>query len=77
MSPLQSYMPCHTIFDENTEFTRKSCYVATCCHAPKYDDIRYKGVVSCESVRTAFTYADLNMIYMMESDIQNAYITSP
>ena len=65
MSPMHSYMLCHTIFDTKMEFTRKSCFVASGCHATKYDERRYSVVVSCESVRIAFTYDALNGNYMM------------
>ena len=65
MSPMHRYMLCHMIFDTKMDFTRKSCYVASGCHASKYDERRYSGVVSCESVRIAFTYDALNGNYMM------------
>eukprot|EP00957_Ditylum_brightwellii_P032903 2494563-Ditylum_brightwellii.AAC.1 len=37
----------------------------------------YTGVVSRESVRTAFTYATLNNLDVWAADIQNAYLQAP
>ena len=76
-SPIQNYMPCHIIFDVMMDFTMKDRYVATGLHASKSDESHYAGVVSCESVCVDFTYADLNGIDIMASDIQNSYLTAP
>eukprot|EP00957_Ditylum_brightwellii_P062809 4765834-Ditylum_brightwellii.AAC.1 len=37
----------------------------------------YAGVVSCESVRIAFTYAALIKLDVCAADIRNAYLQSP
>ena len=76
-SPMHSYMRCHMIFDVNMDFTRKAHYFDTGCHAHNFDDSCYAGVVSCDSVCIAFTYADINGIGIMAADIQNNYLASP
>ena len=63
------------IFDANMDFTSKSWYVATGFHAYKSDESRYVGVVSCESVCTAFTYAYLDGVDIVAADMHNAYLT--
>ena len=68
---------CHLVFDVKMDFTRKSRYVAIGWYAPQSDESRYIGVLSHDSVRTNFTYANLNGIGIMEVDIHNAYLTSP
>ena len=76
-SPIYSYMPCHMIFYFNMEFNKKDCYVATGCHAPKYDESSYTLVVPREIICIAFTYAALNGVYIMEYGIQNSYLAAP
>ena len=74
---MHGHMPCHIIFDVMMNFTMKYCYVDTGWYAPKFDEIRQAGVVSCESVNIACTYATLNGIDITEDDIQNSYLTEP
>ena len=76
-APMNIYMPCNMILDVNMEFTRKSWYVATGCHTPKYDDIRYAGIVSHDIFRIDFNYAALNGINIMSADIKNDYLKAP
>ena len=59
----------HLIWDVKMDFTCKATWVLDWHKMP--DPIRstYAGVVSCESIRNAFTYAALNGL-----DIHNAYL---
>ena len=72
-STMHNYMPHHMLFDVKMVSTCKYRYVATGCHIPKYDESLYAWVVSCESVRIALTYSDLNGIDIMAYEIYNSY----
>ena len=70
----------HVIFSINMDgkFTRKARLVATgheTEYVPKWDT--YSSVVSRESVRIAFLYAELNYLYILSCDISNAYLEAP
>ena len=67
----------HLIWDVKMDFTRKARWVLDRHKTP--DPIRstFAGVVSCESVRIAFTYAALNGLQVFAADICNAYLQAP
>ena len=67
----------HLIFDIKTDFTHKARWVLDghCTPTPAYS--MFAGVVSCESVRIALTYAALNNLDICAADIQNAYLQVP
>ena len=44
---------------------------------PKPIGSTFEGVVLCESVRIAFTYATLNDLDVFAADVRNAYLQSP
>ena len=59
------------IFDLKMEYTRKVLYVATGCHAPKYYESHYSGVVTWDIVLITFTYDAINRIDILADDIHN------
>ena len=74
--PMHNYMPYNMVFDVKMDFTIKSRFVDTGCHALKSDESCYAGVVSHEGTHIAFTYDSLNMIDIMVDDIKNDYPTA-
>ena len=69
---------CHMIFDINMDrrFTRKDSYVAGGYTNDSPSSITYYIVVSRESVRIAFTLADLNDVEIRATDMCNAYFNT-
>ena len=67
----------HLIWDIKMDFTRKARWVLDRHEMP--DPIRstFAGMVSCKSVRIAFTYAALNGLQVFAADICNAYLQAP
>ena len=65
---------CHLIFDVKMDFTRKARFVMDGHKTPDPEGSTWAGVVSCESVRIALTYAALNDINICAADILNAYL---
>ena len=67
----------HIIFDVKMDFTRKARWVLDGHKTQHVDYSTYAGVVSCESVRIALTYAAFIKIDICAADIRNAYLQSP
>ena len=59
------------------DFTRKARWVLDGHKAPDPDGSTFAGVVSGESVRIAFTYAALNGLDVLATNIRNAYLQAP
>ena len=59
------------------DFTRKACWVLDGHKTSDPITSNYAGVVSCESVRIALTYAVLNDIDVTCADIQDSYLQAP
>ena len=59
------------------DFTRKIRWVKDERLYPEAIDSHFSGVVSRESVRIAFTYADMNNLDVYAADIKSAYLQAP
>eukprot|EP00957_Ditylum_brightwellii_P067699 5138671-Ditylum_brightwellii.AAC.1 len=59
------------------DFMRKVRWVLDGHKTPDPVGSMYAGVVSRESVRIAFTYAELNNLDVWATDIQNTYLQAP
>eukprot|EP00957_Ditylum_brightwellii_P000822 65426-Ditylum_brightwellii.AAC.1 len=67
----------HIIFDVKMDFTKKVRWVLDGHKTPDSVGSMYVGVISRESVRIAFTYAALNDLDILTTDIQNAHLQTP
>ena len=67
----------HQIFDIKMDFTRKVQWVKNGHLTPDLEDLKYPGVVSCESVRIALTYDALHKTQVLAADIRNTYLQAP
>ena len=67
----------HLVFDVKMDFTRKARWVKDGHRTPDPERSTFAGVVSCESVRIALTYAALNDVKVTACDIKNAYLQAP
>ena len=67
----------HLIWDVKMDFTRKARWVLDGHNTPDPIGSTFAGVVSCESVRIASTYAALNGLQVFVADIRNAYLQAP
>jgi hypothetical protein len=65
------------VFDVQMTLERKAHWVKDGHKTPEPSWSTYAGVVSCESVRIAFTYASLMGLDICACDIQNAYLQVP
>jgi hypothetical protein len=59
----------HLVWDLKMDFTRKARWVLDGHKTPNPIGSTYAGVVSCKSVRIAFTYAALNGVDICAADI--------
>ena len=59
------------------DFRRKARFVANGAKTPDLTTTNFAGVVSRDTVRIALTYAALNGLEVMSSDILNAYLQAP
>ena len=59
------------------DFIQKNRWVKSVHRTPNPKTSCYAGVVSCESIRIALTYAVLHKIDVKAADIQNAYLQAP
>ena len=59
------------------DFTRKYLWVKDGHRNPEPKELSYAGVVARDSVRIALTYAALNDVGVIASDIYNAYFQAP
>ena len=67
----------HLIYDVKMDFTRKTRWVKDGHRTPNPKTSCYAGVIYCESILIALTYAALHKIDFKAADIQNAYLQSP
>jgi hypothetical protein len=67
----------HLIWDLKMDFTQKAHWILDGHKTPDPIGSTYTGVVSRESVRTAFTYAALNAVDICAVDIRNAHLQAP
>ena len=67
----------HLIFDIKMDLTRKVQWVKNGHLTPDLEDLKYPGVVSCESVRIALTYVYLRQTQVLAAYIRNAYLQVP
>ena len=74
MPPGYKRIPCHMVFDVKFNLRKKSRLVAGDNHTDNPREDIYSGVVSLESLRTAFTLAALNRLKVMAADIGNAFL---
>ena len=72
-----AYLPCHMVFDVKMDFTSKARYVADGHLTPDPIASTYAAIVLRESVWIALTYAALNDMEIMATDIENAYLPAP
>ena len=68
---------CHMVFDVKMDFTRWARFVAGSHSTDVPTTITYSSVVSRDSVRIAFTIAELNGFDVMCCDVGNAYLNAP
>ena len=59
------------------DFTHKARWVKDGHKTPTPENATYAGVVLCESVCIALTYAALNGIDVVAADIKNAHLQAP
>ena len=74
ISPGNSYLDCHLIFDVKMYFTQKASFFTNGSTTPIILARTYVGVVSRETLRIAFTYAEFNGLYITAADLQNDYL---
>ena len=67
----------HLIFYVKMYFTKKARFDYDRHKNPDPIGSTYAGVVSRESIMTAFTYAALNGLNVFARDIRNDYLQSP
>ena len=65
------------IYDIKMDFIGKARLVAEGCRNLNPVTSTYTGVISRESVRIAFTYAELNGLDVWAANVQNAYLQIP
>ena len=70
------HIDCHMIFDVKMDFTQKAQFVAGGQTTEALALLTYSSLVSCESVRIAFTVAVLNNLDVLVADIGNAYLNA-
>ena len=66
----------HLVFDINMDFTHKDRWVKDSHRTADPEQSTSAVFVSQQSVRIAFTYAPLNVLYITEDDMKNAYLQS-
>ena len=59
------------------DLTCKACFVANGAKTPDPEACTFAGVVSRKTVQIALTYAALNELQVLRSDIQDAYLQAP
>ena len=69
-----TYVPVHLCFDVKFDLCCKACLVAGGNWTDPPDTDVYSGVVSIDSIRTAFLIAELNDLKVMAADVENAYL---
>ena len=67
----------HLVFVVKMGFTSKARWVKDGHRTPDITTSAYDGVVFCESVRVALTYAALMDMEVIAADIQNVYLQAP
>ena len=67
---------CHLLYDVKMNPTRQYRYVAGGHLAYTPQSMIHASVVSCNGVRLDFLIAALNDLYILEGDIQNAYLNA-
>jgi hypothetical protein len=67
----------HMVFDVKIDYTRTARWVLDGRKTPPPERSTYAGVVSCDSVRIALTYAALNDLDVWAADMRNAYLQAP
>ena len=65
------------MFDVNMDFTRKERWVKDGHWTPDPETSSYAGAIIRESIHILLTYAVLNEVDAMTSDIRNTYIQAP
>jgi hypothetical protein len=68
---------CHMIFDVKMDFTRKARFVAGGHMTEAPSSLTFSSVVSRDSVRLAFLYAQLKGLDVLSCDVGNAYLYAP
>ena len=74
VEPGCTYLHCYMIFEVKMDFRQKARFVANGAKTPNLTTTNFAGVVSRDTVRIALTYAALNGLNVMSSDILNAYL---
>ena len=69
-----TYVPVHLCFDVKFDLQCKAHLVAGGNWTDPPDTDIYSGVVSIDSIRTAFLIAELNDLEVMAADVGNAYL---
>ena len=67
---------CHLIFDVKMDLTKKDRYIAGGHFTDPPSPMTYASVVGRETVRIAFSVADLNDLRILAGDIQNTYLNT-
>jgi hypothetical protein len=70
-------IPCHIVFDEKMDFTRKARFVVGGHVTDPPTSQTYSSVVSRDIVWIAFFIAALNDLDILTSDVQGAYLNAP
>jgi hypothetical protein len=71
------HIDCHMIFDVNIDLTRKARFVAGGYQTDPPKVSTYLSIVSCDSIRIAFTLAALNDLDVLSADVQGSYLNAP
>ena len=69
-----AHVPIHFTFDVKFDLRCKARLVGGGHRTPDPTEISYAGVVSLDTVRTAFFLGELNDLDIMAADIGNAYL---
>ena len=72
--PGHTYVPVHLCFDVKFDLGHKAHLVAGRNWTDPPDTDIYSGVVSIDSIRTAFLIAKINDLKVMAADVGNAYL---
>jgi hypothetical protein len=71
------YVDVMMVYDIKMDYTRKARLCARGDQTEPPKEITYSSVVSCESIRIAFTYAAMLDLDIRIADVGNAYLYAP
>jgi hypothetical protein len=74
---MSKHIPCHMIFDNKMDFTRKAHFVAGGHVTDPPSNITYSSVVARDSIQLTFLITALNDIQLLGGGIGNSCISRP